>query len=143
MPDLIVSGVDAFSKKDRYAINRTEKTFSDIFQDNGLYLQRAVTDRVIGWWAMKQYMHNQKFYVFSRLNEPFLDELTAAQHDEKNVEDLQGQGNDPEVIDHALDCCRYGVMALPAPFATGQEDLPEWFIKKWKKKKQQRSVMSV
>lgn len=142
MPDFIVAGADAFHKKDLYSIKRTDKSFADIFQENGLYLQKAVTDRVLGWWAMKQYIHNQKYYCFARLNEPLIDEITAAQHDEKNPEDLQGGGNDPEVIDHAIDCNRYGIMALPAPFATGQEDLPDWALKKWGKKKKRHSVMA-
>jgi len=143
MPSMIVSGRDAFQKKDRFAIKRTDKTYADIFQEQGLFLQEAVTDRVIGWWAMKQYMHNKKYYLFARLNEPLIDELIAAQHDDKNIEDILGQGNDPQVYDHALDCNRYGIMALPAPFATGQEDLPEFIIKKWGKKKKRHSVMGV
>lgn len=143
MPDIIVSGVDAFHRKDLHSIRRTDKTYADVFRDKGLFLQKAVTDRVLGWWAMKQYMHNKKYYVFSRLNEPLIDEIIAAEHDDKNVEDLSGGGNDPQVVDHALDCNRYGIMALPAPFATGMEDLPEWALKKWGKKKKKHSVMSV
>jgi len=143
MPDLIVSGRDAFFKKDKFAIKRTEKTYADIFQENGLFLQEAVTDRLLGWWAMKQYMHNKKYYLFKRFNEPLIDELIAAQHDDDHPEDLQGTGNDINVPDHAIDCNRYGIMALPAPFATGQEDLPVWAIKKWGKKKKQHSVMGV
>jgi hypothetical protein len=143
MPDMIVSGRDAFHKKDRFSIKRTDKSYADIFQENGLFLQEAVTDRVLGWWAMKQYMHNMKYYVFERLNEPLIDEIIAAQHDEKNVEDIQGCGNDPQIPDHAMDCNRYGIMALPAPFATGKEDLPEWALKKWGRKKKRHSVMGV
>lgn len=143
MPDMIVSGRDAFHKKDKFAIKRTDQTYADIFQKNGLFLQEAVTDRVLGWWAMKQYMHNKKYYVFARLNEPLIDELIAAQHDDKNVEEISGGGNDSQVPDHALDCNRYGIMALPAPFATGKEDLPAWALKKWGKKKKQYSVMGV
>lgn len=142
MPDFIVAGHDAFHKKDLYSIKRTDKSFADIFQENGLFLQKAVTDRVLGWWAMKQYIHNQKYFVFAKLNEPLIDEMIAAQHDEKNAEDIQGGGNDPEVIDHAIDCNRYGIMALPAPFATGQENLPDWALKKWGRKKKRHSVMA-
>ena len=61
MPDFIVSGRDAFAKKDKFAVRRTDKTYADIFQENGLFLQEAVTDRVLGWWAMKQYQHNKNY----------------------------------------------------------------------------------
>ncbi len=141
MPDFIVSGRDAFSKKDKFSVKRTDKTYADIFQENNLFLQEAVTDRILGWWAMKLYMHNQKYFLFARFNENLIDEITAAQHDDNHPEELKGCGNDPQVPDHALDCNRYGIMALPAPFATGQEDLPEWALKKWGKKKKIYSVM--
>lgn len=135
MPDFIVSGTDAFAKKDMYAINRTEMTFSDIFRDNGLLLQGAVTDRVIGWWAVKQYMQKGMFHYFEDLNEDLLDEISALQTDEDNVEDIAGKGDDPNVTDHASDTLRYLVMALPYPFATKFDNLPEWALKKWGKKK--------
>ncbi len=149
MPDMIVSGRDAFQKKDRYAMNRTELTLSDIFNSHGMYLQPAVTDRVIGWWTVKQYFANKMFHYFDGYNDPFIDEVTSCQTDEDNVEDIKGLGNDPNVPDHALDQLRYGCMAIPYPFTKGQELLPTYEIYNSSKRGRKRgknagtTVMSV
>jgi len=107
MPDTIVSGTDAFAKKDKFAINQTELTFADIFSDAGMYLQRATTDRVIGWWVLKSYFMRDeksgepKFFYFDGFNDSLVDEIIAMQTDENDVEDIKGKGNDPNVADHA------------------------------------------
>lgn len=144
MPDIIVSGADAWAKKNMYSINRTELTFADIFQDQGLLLQPATTDRIIGWWALKQYMAKPMFKYFEGFNDDLIDELSALQTDEDNVEDIAGGGNDANVPDHAADTIRYLVMALPYPFKTKADYLPAWALEKWgkSKKKLKTSVMS-
>lgn len=113
-PSMIVSGVDAFARKDRYAIMSNELTFSDVFQKHGLYLYRAVTDRKAGWWAWKSLMPD-KYFVFDKLNVPLLSEITAVVSSSLDPEDLQGKGNDPNVSDHSLDEQRYGIMSLFKP----------------------------
>lgn len=115
MPSDIISGRDAWTKRDRFAVVTSNLTFSDAFASEGLTLTPAVTDRIPGWWAVKDLMERGKWYVFDLTNEPFMDELTAAEADERDTEDIKGKGNDPAVMDHALDEERYAVMALYKP----------------------------
>lgn len=114
-PVAIVSGHDAWAKKDKYAILSTEKTFADIFLEAGIYLEKAIIDRIPGWWAMKDMMRRGQYFVFEGTNEPLLDELDSAVHDDVDVEDISGRGNDPAIRDHALDEERYGIMRIYKP----------------------------
>ena len=114
MPDVIVSGRDAFAKNDRYAVVANDKTFADVFQEHGMMLQPATTDRVNGWWNWKGLMPS-RWFVFKHMNEALLDEMAAAVSDEKHPEDLKGKGNDPTVKDHALDQTRYGLFSIYQP----------------------------
>lgn len=111
MPGRIVSGHDAFAKMDRYSVIESDKTFADSFMAKGLFLEKAYTDRLNGWWNWKQLMP-KRWFVFNQGNGALLDEMSAAVSDEKVPEDLKGRGNDPSVKDHALDECRYGLMAI-------------------------------
>ena len=126
-PDLIVSGRDAFARKDLHAINASERTFADVFQAEGFSLQPATTDRVLGWMAWRQLMRQMKWMYFKDYNNPLTEEISAAEHDEKNVEDIKGKGNDPKVSDHALDECRYGIMALYTPAEMISSKYPDWY----------------
>lgn len=123
MPYMIAAGLDAWAKKDRYAIMANEKTFADVFLDHGIYLTRAVTDRIPGWWAMKDLMKRGKYFVFKTTNVPFTKELSSATHDEHDPEDIAGRGNDPNILDHALDEDRYGVMAVYKPMQVRKVDI--------------------
>jgi len=123
MPSSIAAGHDAWAKKDRYAILASDKTMYDVFLEQGLYLTRAVTDRIPGWWAMKDLMKRGNYYVFETTNEPFLDELESAVHDGVDEEDILGRGNDPNVRDHALDEDRYGVMSVYKPVESNKVDI--------------------
>lgn len=114
-PGTIVSGHDAFAKKDRYAIMAHQLTFSDIFQEEGLYLNRATLDRKNGWFAWKQAMRHDQWHCFAGYNQPLFDEASAILGDKKDPDDIQGKGNDSDVVDHALDECRYGVIAVWKP----------------------------
>jgi hypothetical protein len=142
MPSTIISGLDAFAKKDLYKFKGTELTFSDIFNSCGLYLNPAYTSRVIGWWCVKQYMTNNMFHYFDGYNNKAIEELTALQTDEDNVEDIAGGGNDPQVADHFADELRYVCMAIPYPFQKGQKYIPERIPYGKKKNKSQTTVMS-
>jgi hypothetical protein len=117
MPEMIVSGLDAWAKNDKYAIIANEVVFADVFLRHGLVLQKAATARVQGWWLVKQLQAQKKWFVFDLMNEPLVDEMTAAEADERQVEDIKGRGNDPEVIDHAIDEERYACMAAFTPAA--------------------------
>lgn len=123
MPGLIVSGRDAFAKKDRYSIMASEKTFADVFLAYGLYLTPAVTDRILGWWTWKALMPD-RYFIFNVGNEDLIREMQGVISDSKRGEDIQGRGNDPNVADHALDCSRYGIMSLFKPFKQGEKPKP-------------------
>jgi hypothetical protein len=143
MPDLIVSGLDAFAKKDLYKYKATELTFADIFNSCGLYLQPAYTSRIIGWWTVKQYMQNAMFHYFKGYNNSALDEITSLQTDEDNVEDIKGGGNDPQVADHFTDQMRYACMAIPYPFKKAQKYLPDDRPAGYNKKKNSNKQLTV
>lgn len=143
MPDMIVAGADAFAKKDRYGTKQTELTFADIFMNNGLYLQPAVTDRIIGWWVMKQYFASQKFKYFEGFADVCINELVSIQTDEDNPEEVKGYraGSTPY---HNSDALRYGLMALPIPFSKHQKFIPVDFDydKKKRQRKSKTTIMS-
>ena len=113
-PSYIVSGKDAWAKKDRYSIMANELTFADIFARGGLPLQSAITDRKAGWWAWKSLIPD-KYFWFRGLNQDLYQEMSGVITDGRDIEDIQGRGNDINVSDHALDEQRYGIMALFKP----------------------------
>jgi hypothetical protein len=119
MPSLVVSGHDAWAKHDRLAIIGEELTFSQLFEKQGLTLEKAVTDRVNGWGVWKDMMRRKMWFYFDvDSNDAIVDEVLASEHDELNPNDIKGRGNDPEVSDHALDEQRYECMAVykaPSP----------------------------
>jgi len=132
MPELIVAGHDAFPQESKKVWNPGEVFFEDEFQKYGLHLVKASTARVPGWWAWKNVMRTGHWHYFKGYNDALVEEITAAQHDEDDPEDLLGRGNDPSVFDHALDENRYLVMTahktpLPKkvdPFA----GRPQWGV---------------
>jgi len=121
MPDKIVSGHDAWSQRDRYAVLASELTMNDAFREQGIILERAITDRKAGWWALRTAMP-EKYLIFRNMNNPLVEQLTSVESDNRDVEDIAGKGNDPEVEDHALDEARYGMMAINAPRAKKPAD---------------------
>ena len=75
---------------------------------------------------------------------PLIDEMKAVVTDKKDVDDIQGKGNDPAVLDHALDATRYLLMTALKPIQK-ENNLPDWYLKKLAKdklKKQNTSYMS-
>ncbi|GAB1350198.1 hypothetical protein MASR1M107_24130 [Ignavibacteriales bacterium] len=119
MPTIIVAGLDAFAKKERYSVISHENTFADVFAAEGLFLSPAFTGRKTGWWSWKSLFPSEgnpaSYFIFEGLNDPLLDEMMSATYDSKDPEDIAGKGNDPSVSDHALDEQRYGIMALFKP----------------------------
>lgn len=121
-PSVIVSGKDAWARKDRHAVIASEKTMADAFQTAGLFLQPATTDRKQGWGSLKAVMPKH-YFIFDGFNQPLVDQLLTTLSDEREPEDIQGKGNDPKVEDHAIDDARYGHFALyqPALIETARE----------------------
>lgn len=113
-PDIIVAGRDAWASKDKYAIMANDLTWADVWEQGGLYLEPAITDRKQGWWTWKGLIPD-KYFIFENWNEPLIEEMTSVVSDKKHVEDIQGGGNDPNIADHALDEQRYGIMAIYKP----------------------------
>lgn len=110
-PYVICAGMDAWARKDRNAILSNESRWVDIFLDHGLPLLEAVTDRVPGWYHVKNLLEEDNLMFFNNgLNEPLLQEMESVMHDENRTEDLQGRGSDSSVIDHAMDELRYALM---------------------------------
>jgi len=113
-PSMIISGVDAWAKKDRYAVMANDLTFADVFAQNGLFLTKAMTDRHNGWGAMRSVMPD-KYKIFKNFNAPLVEQLTQTLTDDDDKEDILGKGNDSAVEDHALDEARYGLMSIYTP----------------------------
>lgn len=124
MPNIIVSGTDAFAKKEKYAIEATERTVEDVFLREGLVLTPAKTDRILGWMAWKQLMRLNKWFYFDFYNDHLINELSSVESDERQPEDIKGRGNDPNVPDHALDQVRYGLMSLFKAPEAPKEEIP-------------------
>lgn len=133
-PSLIVSGHDAWAKHTRLAIIGEELTYDDMFQAKGWVLQRAVTDRVNGWGALCNLMMEGKWFYFDGLNEPLIEEMQGAEHDDKDPNDIKGGGNDASVPDHALDDERYNVMSTFKP--SQQQPKPTGWVETKIKRKQ-------
>jgi hypothetical protein len=124
MPKFVVAGHDAFAKKERYAIQKSDLTWELIFRPE-FRLVRARVDRVPGWWAWKDLIENGQYFMFDGYNGALYEEMTSAQHDEDDPEDIMGRGNDSGVPDHALDDQRYGVMANYKKFKKIPEKIEE------------------
>lgn len=152
MPRTIVADPSAWAKKDKYAISNNEMTFADVCREEGIYLIKAINDRIPGWWAMKDMMTRKttkeiegetvvlpQYYVFKYYNQPFLNEIASAVGDDNNPEDIQGRGNDPAVPDHAIDEERYKIMSIYKPKVVKVDNRPDW-IKNLKKENNKISV---
>lgn len=137
-PKFITSGHDAWAKHEHLAIQGKELTYAELFRQKDLVLVHAVRDRVVGWGAWKNLMQRHKWFYFENLNEPLVDEIQGAEHDENDVEDIKGRGNDPEVPDHAIEEERYSVMASFAP--AEREPEPTGIAKKMRDKAKREGV---
>jgi len=117
LPDYTVAGRDAFSKLDKSAIVSNEETIENYFVREGLHLLPANDGsgtRLQNWWTWKGLMPD-RYFVFDKLNEPLIMQLTSTMSDERIVEDIQGRGNDPNVEDHALDDQKLAIASLWTP----------------------------
>lgn len=131
----IVAGLDAFAEKEKYSINMTEETFAHQFNKFGFALLPAKTERVAGWWAVKQLLRQGRLKFFADFNNPLISELMEAVADDNDPEDIKGRGNDPSVIDHAIDSLRYLIYSIP------ELNVPEKFIQSFKKVRYGKKVL--
>lgn len=115
MPSLIVSGHDAWAKKDKHAVIANEITLADVFRAEGLVLSKAMVDRYNGWGALKQAMAANRYFVFRGHNDQLVEQFIQTQGEDNDPDDISGKGNDPDVEDHAIDDARYGNAALFKP----------------------------
>jgi len=145
LPDVIVSGADAFQKLDKNSLQSNEDTVEQYFQEENLYLLRANTkpgSRIAGWWKWKSLIPD-RFFIFRDLNKPLIEQMTAVESDPKFVEDILGKGNDPKVEDHCLDETRYGVDVLISSEDYQASPLPDWYEKEMDDDTENYSSMGV
>lgn len=88
---------------------QSERTLADIIQNNGLEIEKAVTDRVNGWMNLRELLewdetHEPRLKIFSTCEEVFKD-LQKLVHDPKHPEDVLKMAGDD-----TGDCARYGGM---------------------------------
>lgn len=112
--NMFVSGLDAFAEKERLSINNTTETFAHKFQEQGFTLLPAKTERIAGWWAVKQLLRQKRLKFFKDFCNPLITELMEAVSDDNDPEDIKGRGNDPNISDHAIDSLRYLIYSIPA-----------------------------
>ena len=113
-PDFSIAGLDAFHRRDKHAAIPSEVTMADEFERFGIYLEAAHVargSRVQTFQNFRQYVDQRRFQIFEGEDDALLDEMESVQADEKNVEDIEGQGRDPKVQDHGMDKTRYALYA--------------------------------
>lgn len=134
MPSYIVSGSDAFNRKNKRDIYAHDVTWKDVFRERGLYLARTDTgggSRRRSYHAMQMLLHYEyspitneftklpKLRFFKGACKATLDELRELEGSEYDPEDIK-QGN--EVADHAYDETRYAIMGAATPMAAEDPD---------------------
>lgn len=149
IPERIVADPAAWQKREKFAAAESERTFADHFEDQGIHLERGVNDRITGWWNMKDFMERKnkdgthKYFVFDEYNKPFIDQILSTMSDDKQVEDISGRGNDPDVPDHAIDEERYALMMIREAIPLEGSDLPDWYEEEFGTPDEETTVMSI
>lgn len=93
----------------------TGQSAADIFEENGVPLQKASNRRVLGWMAVKEWMKVPKdggrprIQIFSTCVN-LIRTLPLVLHDEKNPDDV---AKEPHECTHAPDALRYFVSGQP------------------------------
>lgn len=90
------------------------ENIADIFMDNGVWLEKADNERVVGWSRMREYMKMQPdgkplWIIFSSCTN-LIRTLPQLIHHPSRVEDVADN-----LEDHAAESCRYGLMSRPQP----------------------------
>ena len=88
------------------------ESIADIFLDNGVWLERADNDRLLGWTRMREYMKiqpdGQPLWLIFNTCTNLIRTLPQLIHDDKRVEDVADG-----IEDHAAESCRYALMSRP------------------------------
>lgn len=109
------------------------KSATDIFADSGVGFVKSKNDRVLGWYAVKEWLnvidskdeHTGKKIKVSKLKITsncinLIRNIPQAQHDEKNPNDVS---NEPHEITHILDALRYFCMMRQLPTKPLQQNI--------------------
>lgn len=103
----------------------TPPTIADEFSSHGLFLKKAVIDRIQGAAQLRKYLawqnlangrNKPRFYIFDTCPISF-DCLTRVEHDPDRIEDvlkIDAHDGDPMTGDDAYDMIRMGLMSRPA-----------------------------
>lgn len=139
----ITAGLDCWSKRNN-VVNKqqgpTPPTIAEEFMNHGLFLSKAVVDRVLGATQLRKYLawqgrpgNKPKLYIFKTCQLTF-DCLARMQTDPNNIEDVlkvDAVEGDPNTGDDCYDETRYHVMSRPlladAP-PPPKKGTPEWGI---------------
>ena len=119
----IVAGHDCWTQKATLRDDALPPTIAEQFQTHGIYLKKAITDRIQGAAQVRDYLAWQKrpgnkprFYIFDTCPITF-DCLSRMIHDPDRVEDvlkINASDGDPMSGDDAYDMVRYGLMSRPS-----------------------------
>lgn len=119
----IVAGHDCWTQKSTLRDDALPPTIAEQFQTHGIYLKKAVIDRIQGAAHVRDYLAWQKrpnskprFYIFNTCPITF-DCLSRMIHDPDRVEDVlkvDASDGDPMSGDDAYDMVRYGLMSRPS-----------------------------
>lgn len=94
------------------------ESIAEIFQDAGVWLNKADNDRIQGWSRMREYMKiapdGLPYWVIFDTCTNLIRTLPQLIHHDRNVEDVSDK-----VEDHAPESCRYGLMSRPDPKGMG------------------------
>lgn len=119
----IIAGHDCWTQKSTLRDDALPPTIAEQFQTHGIYLKKAITDRIQGAAQVRDYLAWQKrpnnkprFFIFDTCPITF-DALSRMIHDPDRVEDVlkvDASDGDPMSGDDAYDMVRYGLMSRPS-----------------------------
>lgn len=119
----IVAGHDCWTQKSTLRDDALPPTIAEQFQTHGIYLKKAITDRIQGAAQVRDYLAWQnrpggkpRLYIFNTCPISF-DALSRMIHDPDRVEDVlkvNASDGDPMSGDDAYDMVRYGLMSRPS-----------------------------
>lgn len=105
-------------------------SISEQMSKEGCHWQRADNKRMPGWQQMRRRLigtDGKPLLYFSEACHDTIRTITTLQHDERNAEDLDSDGED-----HAADETRYACMARPWTIDGDSGTLPAEFREPWK-----------
>ena len=97
-PRMVLAPSDMWTKRSPGEA-ATARSVADTFQEQGIHLTRANMDRVGGWRAIANLLHNGRLKFFDGYTNRVVDSLLSVQRDSRNPEDVEKGGDD-----HGADC---------------------------------------